>query len=448
MTVVLITVDSLRYDYLFGDRRDVDLPTIDRLAGEGVVFDQAYANAPYTADSFTSILGGTHPWRYGRESEGFEPERPHVVEPFAGAGHETIGVYANPFLGPTFGYDRGYDHYVEGDDEGGTVLGQVREFVVENVPPGSTLFRTIRWTQRKVATTLGTELEGRPYPDAEAVNDAFRERLVDADPPVFAWLHYMDVHTPLYPHEGTRSEGIDESHAVRTFYETNMRPRDVSTTERELLRRLYVGEIQYLDKKLDELLDLLEEEVGLDDITLVFTSDHGEAFGEHGFCFHPKELYQELVRIPLVVRSPALDPGRVDVAVSNVDIVPTLLRDADLVVPDDFEGKPLQDIASEPSDRRYVFSQAIDTDNERVMICDGRYKLVRDLRNDGEELFDLKADPTEQDDCLDEADATDRLRARLDGHLREMSEGQGPDGPTDREVPEDVEQQLEDLGYK
>jgi arylsulfatase A-like enzyme len=446
-TTILITVDSLRYDYLFGDRREVELPTIDRLADEGLHFDQAYTNAPYTADSFTSILGGTHPWRYGEESEGFEPDRPHVVEPFTEAGYNTLGVYANPFLGPSFGYDRGYTRYIEGDIGEATLLGRVREFVVENVSPDSRLFQTIRWSQRKVATALGTELEGRPYPDASEVNEAFIDCLAEVESPTFAWLHYMDVHTPLYPHQGTRSEGINESEAVRTFYETNMRPHDVSKEEKDLLQRLYVGEIQYLDRKLDELLNLLDDKIGLEDTTVIFTSDHGEGFGEHGFCFHPKELYQELVRIPLLVWTPEVEATTIDVPVSNIDIVPTLLQSAEIDVPDAVEGCPLQEVAQDPPDQRYVFAQAIDNENRKVMACDGSYKLIRHLEAEREELFNLRDDPGERENIVGQNPDTRRLRNQLDEHLAEMDDKRKSGSPADREIPESVEQQLKDLGY-
>lgn len=448
MSTLLLTVDSLRYDYVFGEHRDFDLPTIDRLADEGVVFDTAVTNAPYTTDSFTSILGGTHPWAFGTEPMGFEEDRPHVVEPFEDASYETIGVFGNPYLGPSFGFDRGFDHYVNGDDSKNP-LGILRDFVVNNLSRDSPLFRFIRYCQRTVSTTLGSELEGQPYANAEKVNESFTQLLTDTTGPVFGWLHYMDVHSPFYPHEGTRSDSIDESEAVQTFYEANMRPTDVSKSEKELLRDLYVGEIQYLDRCLGDLLETVDELLGLGDTTIVLTSDHGEAFGEHGFCFHPKELYEELVRIPLVVRDPDEDTGCVSTPVSNVDIFPTLTRSADLEASVSVSGEPLQDIVEAAPEERYVYSHAIDEEIMKAMIFDGRYKLIRDIDARREELYDLQTDPDEKDDRISTADTTSTLQGRLDEHLDAMDTGsRGGEDHLERSIPDDVQQQLEDLGYQ
>lgn len=446
-STVLVTVDSLRYDYVFGNRRDYDLPNIDRLADEGTVFDRAYTTAPYTTDSFTSILGGTYPWRYGTSSNGFEDGRPHVVEPFVAAGYDTLGVYCNPYLGPSMGYDRGFDRYVEGDDGNRNPLHILRNVLVEYLPRDTVLFQAIRSAQRKVSKTLGSELEGRPYADAAAVNDTAREFLETTSGPVFLWLHYMDVHSPFYPHDDTLSEGIDESEAIRTFYDTNMRPRNVSDSELQLLGKLYAGEVQYLDRKLGDLLDIVDREVGLNEATILFTSDHGEAFDEHGFCFHPKELYEELVRIPMVLRTPESDSTSVATPVSNVDVLPTLVADAGLPVPNATSGRDLRGLIAEDPVDRHVFSHAIDEANQKVMVCDGEYKLIRDCTTDEEQMFDLADDPGETENCISD-DRANRFRTELQEHLATMDTATENRPDDSEDIPESLEEQLRDLGYR
>lgn len=447
MTTILITVDSLRYDFVFGDRRDFELPTLDRLAEQGVVFDRAYANAPYTADSFTAILGGTHPWTYGTATEGFEAERPHIVEPFAATTGDTLGVYTNPFLGPAFDYDRGYDTYVEGTSGRDGVLNRLRQFVVETIPPESRVYKAIRWSHRTVTSTLGTELEGKPYPDAQAVNKTFQEWLRDASDPQFAWLHYMDVHSPFYPHEGTRSGDIDEREALKTFYAANKRPEAVSPEEVELLETLYIGELQYLDRQLASLLDHIDEELGHEQPTILFTSDHGEAFNEHGFCFHPKELYEELVRIPFIVRGPGFESGRVKTPVSTIDIFPTLVAEAGLEIPEAVEGHPIQELPEERDDPRYVYAQAIDDETTKAMVTDGQHKLIAELNTDEREAYDLIADPAETDPLPQSASPVERLEMALADNLASMNIDTDHAQP-DRDVPDAVSEQLEHLGYK
>lgn len=449
MNIIVITVDSLRYDYIFSEEIDENFPSIDRICNGGTVFDCAFSNAPYTADSFRSILSGTYPWRFGTTPEGFESERPHIIEPFRSAGYATCGIYANPYLGPSFDYDRGWDLYHSGDDDSESLFTDMREHFVHSVDRESKMFSAAKWMHRTIGERMGIELEGRPYPSAESVSNYFLEWLSsNSERPVFGWVHYMDAHSPFYPHDGTVSEDISERTALSTFYSANKRPTEVTKAEQKRMEQLYLGEIQYLDDQLGTLLDGIEESLDMSETTIVFTSDHGEAFNEHSFCFHPKELYDELVHIPLAIRSPELSVDRVNTAVSNVDIASTVMDAADVEPTSPRSGRSLLTIQPN-SQERHVFAHAYESSGLKAMVTDGRWKLIRSVSTGSETLYDRVSDSREQIDLVDEKpDIATTLRGHLDDHLAKMDLKGATDRGTSQEVPDGVANQLEQLGYK
>lgn len=106
-SVVLVTVDSLRADYVFGSKTPGSLETLPWLVDDRLAFSNAFSNAVYTKGSFRSILSGTYMWTFDSASDGYGPDRPHVTELLSGAGYATAGFQTNAFLGPTYNYGRG-----------------------------------------------------------------------------------------------------------------------------------------------------------------------------------------------------------------------------------------------------------------------------------------------------------------------------------------------------
>lgn len=449
MNVLLITVDSLRYDVVTDDDRPVSLPELESFRDDCLRCSRAFAGAPYTADSFRSIMSGTYPWRFGTTAEGFETDRPHIVDAFSRAEYRTAGFYTNPYLGPAFDYNRGWDHYTEGESTGESRLRNLRQFVVENVPPDSRLFSLLRWGHRTVGERLGIDVEGKPYPTADEVVTSFLDWLDRTDErPIFGWLHFMDIHSPFYPHESTVSEGVSESRALRTFYSVNKRPTEATDEELDVLRTLYCGEIEHFDEIFGTLLDGINERLDPADTTILFTSDHGEAFDEHGFCFHPKELYDELLHIPFLLRSPTVGRDELDTPVSTVDILPTLLDQAGLDRPEPCDGTPITELA-ERDKPRHVFAHAFEPGRMKAMVTDGRWKLLRSMYGEREELYDREADPDESENKVEqEQTITAQLGTKLDDHLAQMETERDEEETTDHEVSADVEQRLKELGYR
>ena len=449
--VILITVDSLRADHVFEDGEVFDsLQTLKSLTESGTAFTNAFSNAGYTKSSFLSIFSGTYPWMFESVSGGFGPERPHIAESFSDAGYRTGGFHSNPYLSPDYGYDRGFDYYMGRGDgsemDKTTFSSKVWQYLVKQIK-SDRISQTVRDLYRATGSTFGVQVGGDPYLDAEAINDSVVQWVRQTDGPRFLWIHYMDVHTPYYPHDGTVSEDISKRRAVKLFHKVHKQRGEASEHDLEILRRLYRGELEYLDDCIGELLGDLDTHLNLEESTLAFSSDHGEAFNEHGYVYHPDGvMYDELVNIPLVMTGPGFETRTVDTPVSNVDIVPTLLAAANASVPDACVGHDLRDIAADPPDERFVFTEGYTEVDGTAMVTSGAYKLIRNLGDDETVLYDRHGDPEEQHDCLNENPTVrDKLREALDAHV-EMTRNHTGEG-REVEVGDDVKDRLQRLGY-
>jgi arylsulfatase A-like enzyme len=451
MNVLYVTVDSLRADYVFGPHAPESLETLPRLTSEGLTFTNAFADAPHTKQSFLSILSSTYPWMFDSEQVGFERDRPHVAEILSEAGYATAGFHTNTYLSPTYNYDRGFDFYLGRDtrsDDGTTDLAETAyNSLAERALATKGLSDLVHRVYDTAGRHLGVQLGSSLYKPAAELNDAIVDWTRSAEAPVFIWAHYMDVHNPYYPHEGTVSEGISRRRAIRLFHRVNDLRGAASDEDLATLERLYRGEIEYFDRQLGDLLDRLDETLGLEETLVVFTADHGEAFGEHGQVFHPgSALYDENVHVPIILSGPTVDAGEVETPIANVDLVPTILGEVGVDAPPVLAGEHVAEFAADPPEDRLVFTESFSSEDGGMMVTDGRFKLVRDLDTGEQILYDRTAEPKEDHDCSEEHPAVvDRLDAALDEHLRSVT--QTGAGTADVEVTEDVRLQLKKLGY-
>lgn len=455
MNVVLITVDSLRCDFVYDGTNVKDsLENLQALAEEGTDFTNAFSNACITKASFLSILSGTYPWMYGSIAGGFGEERPHIGTCFSEAGYTTGGFHSNPFLGPVYGYDRGFDYYTGRESEGEldgagrerTVSTAVWDLFSENVPiPG--VFDALYSIRRRLGSKLGIQLGGDPYLSAEEINDIVTQWLRETSGPRFLWVHYMDVHTPYYPHEGTVSEGISKRRAIKLFHRVDSQREDAAAEDVEVLKQLYKGEIEYFDRRLGNLLDTVDDYLALDNTLVAFTSDHGEAFKEHDAVLHPDGvLYDEHTHIPMIVRGPEFGSTTSTIPVSNVDLMPTLLAASDVPIPPECTGEDLKTVLDQEPDERTVFAEAYSPENGKVMVTDGTYKLIRHLDDGTERLYNRQGDPNERHDLAEDIlDVRARLSRAVDDHVSTVQ--QDGHGSYSVEITEDVRSRLRRLGY-
>lgn len=295
--VIVITIDSLRFDHLgcYGYQRPTS-PTLDRFASEGTRFAVAYAPSSWTLPSHASLFTGLYPDTHGvdQERERLDDRAETLAERLKERGYATAAVVCAPFLSKYYNLVGGFDTY-DTEMTGAHPLASRRMKVAPDVTA-----KGLSWI------------------------DGHR------DEPFFLFLHYWDVHHDYNPPDGYvemfdpdyegEEEGLDIT--LRTDLAPGMNRRDL-----EHIVALYDGEIRYTDDHLAMLLAGLAER-GLNENTMVWiTSDHGEEFLDHGQMAHKKTCFEESVRIPMMVKIPWLKTRQpvVEDPVSLVDLFPTIL---------------------------------------------------------------------------------------------------------------------------
>jgi len=458
--LVLVTVDSLRADAL-----GAHTPAMNRLAESGATFERAFANGNWTPFSFPTVLGGSPVFTSG-PSVGVGPE-PTLAETLADAGVETAGYNAaNGFLSEHWGYDRGFDEFETFLDEG-TRIG--RFLAVHPTVQG-----WVQYAASPVRRVLD-RLRGRERHHAVDTSGLLRlERratdfLAAAEPPFFLWIHYMDAHTPYVPaprHLRAVSDGEVGPIAALVGHLRAGLGHGADPETVELLRMLYDAAVRQVDASVGRLLETLEETGLRETTTVVLAGDHGEEFAEHGHLAHYPKLYDELIRVPLVVDHPDGPSRRVDRAV-GLDAVPPTVCDS-VGVDGGFEGEsllptvldgtapesdPVVSVALRgPTVTHQPIPRHLGSGRLLVSARDDRWTYVFDPEREGHELYDREADPGEQEnvwtDHRDE-EAVGALRRETRQHLDRIEAGQGGDGAEpDEEVPEEVAARLETLGYR
>jgi len=373
--VILISIDTLRADHLgcYGYARETS-PNIDRMAGEGVVFSDLVASSSWTLPATISMLTGLDPPRHGRVAVGLPPQEPKLemlADRMWELGYDTAAFVGGAFVAESMGFGQGFDRFWEVPD-GGTGGDTLQRMVGESEP----------WMRAR---------RGRPF---------------------FLFLHTYHVHLPFQPpppYDTLFDPSYDGPYRTAFTIKDSM---DLLKAKRgpfdprilQHLAALYDGEIRDMDDAVGDLLRFLDASGLARDTCVLFTSDHGEEFGEHGgLHHHDAKLFQELIRVPLVVWCPSrVSGGRVvDGLASHADIVPTVLELAGGTAPEDIDGQSLFAVLQgrgHPS-RTFALSEvdgsvARKTGTARS-IRSARYKLITSSIDSSEQLFDLQTDPTE-----------------------------------------------------
>ena len=372
--VALITIDTLRADAVgfLGNSRGTT-PNLDRLAKEGVVFEQAHASNVVTLPSHTNILTGLYPYQHGvRDNSGYrlEPRFPTAATLLHDAGWATGAFVAAFPLDARYGLDRGFDVY----------------------------------DQRYPPTTSAYDFEVQERPGHEVVSAALEWFEKEKARPRFLWVHVYEPHAPYLPPPPFADKFRDDP---------------------------YLGEVAAADAALAPLLDRLRSE----DAIVVVTGDHGEAFGSHGERTHGLFAYEATLHVPLLLWSPArIAPGRRAEPARHVDILPTLLESVRVAAPPGLPGRPLLPARPEASE---TYFEALSSWKNRgwaplVGLSDGRYKYV-DLPIP--ELYDFRADPEERVNLFaSEPAVARRLKTKLPAASAALPSGTAPDSEEARRL--------------
>lgn len=424
--IVFFSVDTLRRDV--GEA----MRSYERVAGDGVAFQNAQAAAPWTLPSMASLFTGVRPPVHGAlgfaegGSGSITPTVRTFVQILDEAGYDTAGVSTNSFLNVRRGFKRGFSTFVHAADEFTWSLPRARS----NPAARPTLANLL----------LIAGLEGRPPLFDARVITAVATAIVDGrreDRPMLLWVHYMDCHLP-YEHADSSGlprekflpleRGNIDLFAADPFWKTEDGFR--------ILVRGMRNEAEGVDESISAILDSLGPVPSRGRI-VVFVADHGEEFFEHEGWFHRDGIHQELVGIPLAISGlPGREPGTVERGVvGHIDVMPTLLAAAGL--PDG--GVSGQNLAGPITERIYV-SEGLASDAPGALSAArrGRYKLL--LGPEGAvRLYDLEADPGEKSPLSGHDDIISELRVGLEA---------GERGEARRvEVSKEEARMLEALGY-
>lgn len=377
--VIVITVDALRADRLglYGHSRATS-PALDRLAAESIAFERAYAPTPHTSFSLTSLLTGRHAFSLARL--GKLGDRPTLADAFTAAEYRTIGLFPPAVF------------FSEGDKFASY---ESRRFG----------FEITRYENLPETTDAPVRTD-----QAIALLDAHREE------PVFLWAHYFGPHEPYLHHPEL---GPPAPFGVR----------DIDRYDEEIL---------WVDREIGRLLDHVR--ATRPGAIVIVSADHGEEFGEHGGAYHGTTLFDEQLRIPVLVRLPGTPPRRIAGAVSTVDVAATLTALVGLPWATPLEGNDLSawmlgsagDGALPP-----VFAEI----DPVKMIALGSRKLICDITRDFCRLHDTAIDPGERRDLsAQHRREAAGLRAELEAWLRRPVDppaaGPAPPllGPVQRDV--------------
>ncbi len=353
LNVLLITIDTLRADLGYAGYAQPVSPNLDALASRSTVFTTAYSLASYTGKSLGPMLLG----KYGSETQRnwghfnkFNDDETFMAQRISRAGIRTMGVHAHRYFGKFGGLDRGFD-------------------VVDMsaAPPESAAWDVADQSSSVALSDAAIGLLERP----ENTSGRF-----------FMWIHYLDPHADYLRHDDVPNFGSGQ-------------------------RALYDGEVAFTDKHIGRVIDAVQKTPWGQRTAIIVTSDHGEAFGEHKMVRHGFELWEPLVRVPLIVHVPNVKPSRIETRRSAIDIVPTVLELLHIDPPKTTEGSVdslsgtslLPDVllrSDKPAEARDIIIDmpAGPYNDARRSFIHGDLKLTIS-NNTSYELYDLAKDPTE-----------------------------------------------------
>jgi arylsulfatase A-like enzyme len=356
--VIVYVVDCLRADHVGAYGYDLDTtPEIDRLASDSVVFEDLSSCAswtkPSTACLFTSSLPTFHQAR--TVDDALARSRITLAEVFRKEGYVTAAWVANPVIDArVFFFNQGFDRWVD-----------VRSF-----------------EERSRRSHLHDM-----NPDAADITEAVLPWLeAHRRDQFFLYLHSLDLHYP---------------YVARPPFDSRFVSAESEGLDRD--RELYDAELAYNDGEIGKLVERLKALDLYDDTAILVTADHGEEFGEHGATRHGKTLYQQVLRIPGILKLPGsrYRGRRVKALASNIDSGPTLLEVAGIEAPEEFQGLSL---LGDRSERQRAVAELVAPNNVAYSMRDGRLKHIKVLVPEpAEMLFDLERDPAEEVNLLPSA---------------------------------------------
>ncbi|MFQ5791297.1 MAG: sulfatase, partial [Acidobacteriota bacterium] len=418
--VVLISIDTLRRDHtsLYGYRRRTT-PGLENLARQAVVFDDAVSTSSWTLPAHASLLTSLYPSVHGAVNLNLRlsDELPGLPRLLKEQGFFSQAIVTHLYLARPYGFGEGFD----------------RHFYLPETRAKEVTDRAIGFLRAK------------------------------GDRDFFLFLHYYDPHwhyDPRPPYDRIFDPLYSGSTTGVWWEFKHLAPESIDPRDLQHIVALYDGEIRFTDRQLERLFGEMKGLEVFDKALLVVTADHGEEFLDHGGWEHQKTLYEEQIRVPLLIKLPgSVEAGRrVKEQVSLIDVAPTVLDILGLSSPPSFQGRSLMPLlGGGDSFPRAAWSETEHTvdGSHKLALRRGAAgrKLIFSLRGDGEppviELYDLRQDAVEKRDLASGAPKeVERAQTRLEHYLALAAERRAetpPSFPVDLS-PEQLDK-LRALGY-
>ncbi|MFO7992439.1 MAG: sulfatase-like hydrolase/transferase [Thermoplasmata archaeon] len=386
--IVLITIDSLRADAV------QHMPNLLTLGNGGGVF-QVYSNGPSTPFSFPSIFNiNYHPFY-----DETKIRSPTIVENYRNIGYKTVGIVANnPYISNLSGYNKGFIHFEDYMSELRTNKRSTTSNIIQKLPNLFRDFKNIyKWYFKSDITSSNGSIT--------AVEDSIDS--INGQEPFFLWLHLMDTHYPYTPPlKETEFSPLD---IVKLNHFRKIHRLKKSNDKNKLLqlKKLYADCVRWTDQVLNNFFMTLKEHDLWEKTDILVTADHGEGFYEHGFLGHPAQLYEELVRVPLVVKIQGM---------KNKKIKFTELRDVPKILDNEISSHN-EEIKNNKIENKIIPLRARHAGDRSCMkgdinlignpdklkyniygIVSGKYKIIYDDEDGKIELYNLIKDPKEKKD--------------------------------------------------
>ncbi|MFT5441012.1 MAG: arylsulfatase A-like enzyme [Myxococcota bacterium] len=399
--ILILTADTLRADYTSAYGGIAPTPTLEKLARDGAKFEHAISLAPWTVPSLSGMMTSKYPpsvvphsspeareeqlTLYGQIPEYWLGQREQtIVKSLADNGYQTGVVMGN------FAMDRQT-----------WLLDEFEDQIVIPFMPTTYLGPLIH--SPFLLTLLGNFVpwlyESRPDDTTRAVTElAQRYIRYQGGERFFLWVHYFDPHTPYHPPDPFRTE--IGPFPVYPFFND-----ELDRVHQGYIRSLYANEITYVDQAMGEVLDVIEEQQLTEQTFVIASSDHGEELWERNTIGHGQSMFDELLRVPLIIKGPGIPTQTVEKLVSLIDIVPTIASWAGQPVDSEWRGKSLSDalVTQNFTDTNdHVFATAtgvLPSPREPFQaVLHRRHKLVRGMESGTYELFNRVNDPEEAHD--------------------------------------------------
>lgn len=410
--IVLIVSDALRQDILGCYGGAARTPNIDALAGAGVLFENPYSTSPWTVPSAVSMFTGNYACTYGH------------TPPGEASGRTPLQVFV----------PHGEYLFAEALQQ----LGYANIMAIENV--NASIHNNLQGFQPLVDAPTFDEAVPRPLRErieriaggeayaSKAFENAFvvLKHLLSIPPGRrFFLLHWiLDPHYPYEPAGASAARLVRDDFVLPKEREHYMKgivgEVSLAEEERRFLMALYRAEVESVDERVGYIMKVLAHRGLLDSTYIVFTSDHGEQFGDHGLYGHGGfgrgcHYYEGLVRVPLIIAGPGLPAGaRVASPVSLLGLMPTLSDLLGITFDRDMQGGSFLPAVRGSAVSRELYFDDIQEHNQSDALLSGRHKLIA-FRDGTCELYDVIADSREENDLADSrVDLRDRLAVMLE----------------------------------